>query len=329
MDASTKAEIIDFLENRVQNCKVLVIGDVMLDRYFYGNVTRISPEAPVPVNCIEKKKDTLGGAANVANNLAKLGCQVYLAGAIGDDHHGRLLTRELKKQGIHTEGIIYGREQTTTKVRVLGGHQQMMRLDFEEVDNISPQSVGELQEYISKQITGGINAIIISDYGKGICTGELCQYAIKAASKLNLPVLVDPKGTDWQKYSGASYVTPNVKEAGVVLGRKLTNETENLRQAAKEIKEKFNISTIMITRSEKGVSIFGKDEVTVPTVAQEVFDVSGAGDTVISAFTLSKSGNLSEENSLILANFAAGIEVGKVGTYAVRKKDILICLDNK
>ena len=234
----------------------------------------------------------------------------------------------MKKQGIHTEGIIYGREQTTTKVRVLGGHQQMMRLDFEEVDNISSQSVVELQEYISRQINGGINATIISDYGKGICTEALCQYVIKEAGEVNLPVLVDPKGTAWQKYSGASYVTPNVKEAGVVLGRKLVNETDSLRQAAKEVKEKFNISTIMITRSEKGVSIFGKDEVTVPTVAKEVFDVSGAGDTVISAFTLSIGGKLSKETSLVLANFAAGIEVGKVGTYAVSKEEILMALDN-
>ena len=327
MDASTKAEIIDFLENKVQNCKVLVIGDVMLDRYFYGNVTRISPEAPVPVNCIAKKKDTLGGAANVAHNLARLGCQVFLAGAIGDDHHGRLLTRALKKQGIYTDGIILGREQTTTKVRVLGGHQQMMRLDFEEVDSISTQAVSQWQKYIKTQLMCDINAIIISDYGKGICTDELCQYAIGEARKINVPVLVDPKGTEWQKYSGASYVTPNVKEAGVVLGRNLVNETAVLRQAAEEIKNKFTISSIMITRSEKGVSIFGKDEVTVPTVAKEVFDVSGAGDTVISAFTAAMSSGMNEKKSLEFANFAAGIEVGKVGTYAVSGEELLSSLE--
>ncbi len=327
MDTSTKAEIIDFLENKVQKCKVLVIGDVMLDRYFYGNVTRISPEAPVPVNCIAKKKDTLGGAANVAHNLARLGCQVYLAGVIGNDHHGRLLTRTLKKQGIHTDGIIYGREHTTTKVRVLGGHQQMMRLDFEEVDSISAQASNQLQEYIRAQLESKINAIIISDYGKGLCTEEVCQYAIREAKKINVPVLVDPKGTEWQKYSGSSYVTPNVKEAGVVLGRILTNETAVLRQAAEEIKNKFAISSIMITRSEKGVSIFGKDEVTVSTVAQEVFDVSGAGDTVISAFTAAMISDIDEEKSLEFANFAAGIEVGKVGTYAVSREDILTALE--
>ena len=326
MDASTKAEIIDFLENRVQNCKVLVIGDVMLDRYFYGNVTRISPEAPVPVNCIEKKKDTLGGAANVANNLAKLGCQVYLAGAIGDDHHGRLLTRELKKQGIHTEGIIYGREQTTTKVRVLGGHQQMMRLDFEETDSIAANAEQELKDFIDKILNQGIDAIIISDYGKGMCTEAICQYAIQKAKEQFVPVLVDPKGTQWSKYRGASYITPNVKEAGEVLGKKLANETDTLREAASVIKENYAVDSVMITRSEKGISIFGDEEITIPTVAQEVFDVSGAGDTVISGFAAGMGGTMKISAAIEMANYAAGIEVNKLGTYAVSRAEILMGL---
>ncbi len=322
MDASTKAEIIDFLENKVQDCKVLVIGDVMLDRYFYGNVTRISPEAPVPVNCIEKKKDTLGGAANVAHNLAKLGCQTYLAGAIGDDHHGRLLTRELKKQGIHTKGIILGREKTTTKVRVLGGHQQMMRLDFEETDSIAANAEQELKDFIDKILNQGIDAIIISDYGKGMCTEAICQYAIQKAKEQFVPVLVDPKGTQWSKYRGASYITPNVKEAGEVLGKKLANETDTLREAASVIKENYAVDSVMITRSEKGISIFADEEINIPTVAKEVFDVSGAGDTVISVFAAGIGVNIPISVSAEMANQAAGIEVGKVGTYAVSSDEI-------
>lgn len=322
MDASTKAEIIDFLENKVQDCKVLVIGDVMLDRYFYGNVTRISPEAPVPVNCIEKKKDTLGGAANVAHNLAKLGCQTYLAGAIGDDHHGRLLTRELKKQGIHTKGIILGREKTTTKVRVLGGHQQMMRLDFEETDSIAANAEQELKDFIDKILNQGIDAIIISDYGKGMCTEAICQYAIQKAKEQFVPVLVDPKGTQWSKYCGASYITPNVKEAGDVLGKKLANETDTLREAASVIKENYAVDSVMITRSEKGISIFADEEINIPTVAKEVFDVSGAGDTVISVFAAGIGVNIPISVSAEMANQAAGIEVGKVGTYAVSSDEI-------
>lgn len=326
LEIAVKEQIIDFLENKVQNCRILVIGDVMLDRYFYGNVTRISPEAPVPINCIEKKEATLGGAANVAHNLAKLGCQTYLAGAIGDDHHGRLLIKELKKQSIHTEGIIYGREKTTTKVRVLGGHQQMMRLDFEETDSIAKIAEQELKVFVDKSLEDGLNAIIISDYGKGMCTEEICQYAINLAKQKSVPVLVDPKGNQWTKYRGASYITPNVKEAGEVLGRKLVNKTDNLREAAGIIKEKYEVDSVMITRSEKGISIFGKEEITIPTVAQEVFDVSGAGDTVISGFAAGMGADLQMHVALEMANYAAGIEVNKLGTYAVSKEEILVGL---
>lgn len=327
MDASTKAEIIDFLENKVQDCKVLVIGDVMLDRYFYGNVTRISPEAPVPVNCIDRKKDMLGGAANVAHNLARLGCQAYLAGTIGDDHHGRLLIRELKKQRINTEGIILGREKTTTKVRVLGGHQQMMRLDFEETDSIEANVEQDLKTFIDRRLEDGVNAVIISDYGKGLCTEELCQHVIKKSKEKFMPILVDPKGNNWGKYRGASYITPNVKEAGEVLGKKLPNETDSLRDAAKEIHEKYAVDSVMITRSENGISLFGKEEITIPTNAQEVFDVSGAGDTVISGFAMTICMNITSRTAIEFANFSASLEVGKVGTYAVSREDILNKLD--
>lgn len=326
MEAAVKEQIIDFLENKVQNCRILVIGDVMLDRYFYGSVTRISPEAPVPVNCIEKKKDTLGGAANVAHNLARLGCQTYLAGAIGDDHHGRLLIRELKKQGINTEGVILGREKTTTKVRVLGDHQQMMRLDFEETDSITENAEHELKVFIDKSLDNGINAIIISDYGKGMCTEKLCQYIIQNAKDRFVPVFVDPKGNQWNKYCGASYITPNVKEAGEVFGIKLANETNRLRNIAELIKEKYSVDNVVITRSEQGISIFGQDEITIPTMAQEVFDVSGAGDTVIAGIAVTIGGDIDIHAAIELANFAAGIEVSKLGTYAVSREEILLKL---
>lgn len=323
MDEITRAEIIDFLRNRVQNCKVMVVGDIMLDRYFYGHVNRISPEAPVPINCIKKKKNVLGGAANVANNLSKLGCNVYLVGVIGNDHHGRLLTRELNNQQINITGVMTDGDLTTTKVRVLGGHQQMMRLDFEEIDKLTLCMFDKMKKYISRQISEGIDAIIISDYNKGICTYNLCQYIIAEANKIGVPVLVDPKGKDWQKYTGASYITPNIKETGEVIGRNLSNDIEKLRFAANELRANFNIKSVMITRSEKGISLFGGKEITVPTVAKDVFDVSGAGDTVISAFTVARCCNLKEEDALIFANFAAGIEVGKVGTYAVSKDEII------
>ena len=326
MEYSVKEQIIDLLENKVQKCRVMVLGDIMLDRYFYGNVTRISPEAPVPINTINLKKDTLGGAANVAYNLSKMGSQVFLLGAIGDDHHGRLLIRELKKQRINTDGVILGREKTTTKVRVLGGHQQMMRLDFEETDCIDEDVEYRIKSFVDAQLATGMNAIIISDYGKGMCTTSICQYVIEQANKEDVPIMVDPKGNIWEKYSGATYITPNVKELSEVVGRKLSNSTDVLRDGAMQIKNKHSLASVMVTRSEKGISLFGKDEITIPTVAQEVFDVSGAGDTVIAGFSIAYGSGLSEKTAMEFANFAAGIEVGKVGTYAVSKKDILNAL---
>lgn len=323
MDESIKNQIRYFLKNKVQSCRVLVVGDVMLDRYFYGKVTRISPEAPVPVNLIDKKEDTLGGAANVAHNLARLGCQTYLVGAIGRDHHGRVLQRKLRQKAIHAEGIIFGREKTTTKIRILGGHQQMIRLDFEETDMIAGEAEDEMKMFVSQQMTEGVEAVIISDYGKGICTPKTCQYIITQGREKQIPVFVDPKGNQWEKYKGASYITPNVKETGVVLNQILSNNNEVLRQAAQQIKEQYSIDNVMITRSEKGISFYGAEtEINIPTVAQEVFDVSGAGDTVISAFAAGLGAGLSEQVAAEMANFAAGIEVGKLGTYAVSKQDI-------
>ncbi len=326
MDKQLKENLIDFLEHKVQGVRVLVIGDVMLDRYFYGTATRISPEAPVPINRVDKKKDTLGGAANVAHNLAQLGCQTYLAGAIGDDHHGRLLRRKMSKRDIHTDGLVLGREKTTTKIRILGGHQQMIRVDFEETDAISEDATKELENFISTRVKDGLEAIILSDYGKGLCTEALCQYTIQLAKRSGIPIFVDPKGNKWQKYSGATYITPNVKEAGVVMNRALNNKDDkDIEDAAVSIRNAYQIDNVMITRSEQGLSLFSDKEIfAVPTVAQEVFDVSGAGDTVISVFSAGIGGGLSPYDAAKLANFAAGIEVGKLGTYAVSKNELLM-----
>lgn len=324
MDELVKQEIRKFLLDKVQNCRVMVIGGVMLDRYFYGEVSRISPEAPVPVNLVSHKKDTLGGAANVAHNLARLGCQTYLAGLMADDHHGHLLLQKMKKLGIHTEGLLVGRERTTTKVRILGGHQQMLRLDFEETEEAPLSVISELIAYVEKCLAMGLDAIILSDYGKGVCTEILCQQMIRLAREYHIPLLVDPKGKAWKKYRGADYVTPNVKETETVLGEALWNEENILRMAAKKIQRVYQIQNVMITRSEKGVSLFLKNsEIHNSTVAQEVFDVSGAGDTVIAAFAAGIGGGLETYIALKMANIAAGIEVGKLGTYAVDKMEIL------
>lgn len=324
MDAELRRSITTFLQNYVDKCRVMVVGDIMLDRYFYGNVTRISPEAPVPVNLIGDKKNVLGGAGNVAHNLARLGCKVYLAGLFADDHHGHLLMTKIQKKGIDVEGVLIGRKNTTTKVRVLGGHQQMIRLDFEETEPPAQSKIQEMLNYITKRLKSGLDAIILSDYGKGVCTENLCQQIIYEAHRNNIPVFVDPKGNDWAKYAGVDYITPNVKEVGVIIGKNLPNDDELLRRSAKVIAEKYNTKSIMITRSEKGISLFQADrEIHAPTVAQEVFDVSGAGDTVIAVFAAGIAGNLNVEDAIKLANIAAGVEVSKLGTYAVSKSEIL------
>lgn len=319
-----KSNIIEFLNNRVADCHILVVGDVMLDRYFYGSVERISPEAPVPVVLIHSQKDTLGGAANVVHNLSKLGCKVSVAGVIGNDYHGELLQKKMQSLNVDTEGLLVKRKSTTTKTRILGGHQQMMRIDFEENEPVDILAEEEIINYVRTQIDSGADAIIISDYGKGMCTETVCRSCIKYANKAGVTVLVDPKGNDWSKYSLADYITPNVKELGDVISKKLVNKDDVLFDVACYVKERYKIKNVINTRSEKGISLFLSNEhIHIPTSAQEVFDVSGAGDTVIAAMATGVAGGLSVYYSVVMANFAAGIGVGKVGTYAVSKDEIL------
>lgn len=319
------SEIIrKFLESDIKKCRVLVVGDVMLDQYFYGDVTRISPEAPVPVNRIARQEDTLGGAANVAHNLARLGCKTYLCGVVGRDYHCAILKGQLKELAIESAGIINGRDKTTTKVRILGGHQQMIRLDFEETNPIQKQIEEKILKYVEEKIKAELDCIIISDYKKGICTKNICQQIIKRAHEANITVFVDPKGNDWERYQNADYVTPNLKELSDIIGTKVKNENQMVKEAVQLVRAQFGISNIVVTRSEKGLSLFeGEKVVDIPTVAQDVFDVSGAGDTVIAVFAAILSGDISPELSAEIANLAAGIGVGKVGTYAVSAEEIL------
>lgn len=327
MDEQTKSNIRDFLSARVSKCRILVVGDLMLDRYFFGEVTRISPEAPVPVTLIKKKKTALGGAANVAHNLARLGCRVEMIGVIGDDHHGRLLKNQLEKLDINHDGVILGRENTTTKARILGGHQQMLRVDFEESNPINADVEERILAVVKEKVIAGLDAIVLSDYHKGVCTESLCDSVIDIAHNAGVIVFADPKGNDWNRYRGVDYITPNVRETRDVIGRAVANADEDLRVAASEIRLNYSIPNVIITRSEKGMSLFLKnDEIHLPTVAQEVFDVSGAGDTVISVLALGISSGLSAYDSAVMANLAAGIGVGKVGTYAVSREEIIEAL---
>ncbi|BAL84364.1 putative D-beta-D-heptose 7-phosphate kinase [Selenomonas ruminantium subsp. lactilytica TAM6421] len=319
-----KQIMYDFIAGNAAKCRLLVVGDVMLDKYYYGEVTRISPEAPVPVTRVTSQKETLGGAANVAHNLARLECQIGIAGFVGDDYHCQSLTDKFTARGIDYKGLITTDRPTTTKLRVIGGHQQMLRLDFEEAEDVEGAFADRLHNFVAARLQEGVDAVIISDYGKGACTEATCQMIIKAANAQKVPVLVDPKGTDWEKYRGADYITPNFKELSAVLPTKIKNQDEDIEKAARFVMDKFGIKQVLATRSEHGMSLVMKDGVIhIPTKAQEVFDVSGAGDTVIGVFALGLAGGLEPEVSAYMSNMAASVVVAKLGTYAVSKEELL------
>ncbi|ORU01021.1 ADP-heptose synthase / D-glycero-beta-D-manno-heptose 7-phosphate kinase [Anaerovibrio sp. JC8] len=319
---TNKDRLKEFVTSGMSRVHILVVGDVMLDKYYYGEVTRISPEAPVPITRVIDTKDTMGGAANVAHNLALLGCKTSIAGFVGDDYHCQTLVDKFISRGIDYKGIIYREEPTTTKLRVIGGHQQMLRLDFEDTEPVKPLYANRLLNFV-EQTLDDVDAIILSDYGKGACTDEVCESVIEMCNNANVPVLVDPKGRDWNKYTNADYITPNVKEINEILEKPIKNRDEAIQQAATYIMSKFKIKNVLATRSECGMSMVTPSEaVHIPTKSQEVFDVSGAGDTVIAVFALGIAGGLIPREAAYLANLAASVVVGKLGTYAVSKDEL-------
>ena len=316
--------LYDFVAERTHKCKIMVVGDVMLDKYYYGEVTRISPEAPVPITHVTGEKETLGGAANVAHNLALLGCQTSVAGYVGDDYHCDSLMAKLTAKGIDYKGLVSTNRPTTTKLRIIGGHQQMLRLDFEEDDPIEAHYAARLQNYVEQKLSESLDAVIISDYGKGACTEAACQMIIKACHDHGVPVVVDPKGTNWLKYAKADYITPNVKEVNEILIDRIKNEDLQVERAAHYIMRKYKLKNVIVTRSEKGMSLVREQDTEhIPTRAQDVFDVSGAGDTVIAVFAMALAGGLKAKDGAFLANLAASVVVAKLGTYAVSQEELL------
>jgi D-beta-D-heptose 7-phosphate kinase/D-beta-D-heptose 1-phosphate adenosyltransferase len=314
-----------FLDSTLPKLRLVVIGDIMVDRYIFGSVNRISPEAPVPVNKVDHISSVLGGAANVANNLAHLDCQVCLAGLIGDDDNANLLRSLLDEAHIDGSGLIVRPgHDTTTKMRVLGARQQMVRLDFEEVTDVTSVEEKQLCQWLNEQVAQGLDGVILSDYKKGVLTDSLAEKVISIVRQADIPVLVDPKGCDWTKYNGADFVTPNMKELSDCAGYSISNEGEAVVAAARKLHRKYDFAHLMITRSEKGITVIGKDGKVWnnPATAQEVFDVSGAGDTVAAAFLAAIAGKLSIRTSLQIANAAAGIVVTKVGTYPIHRYEL-------
>jgi rfaE bifunctional protein kinase chain/domain len=296
--------------------KVLVVGDVMLDRYWFGDVSRISPEAPVPVVLIKNEDERLGGAANVAWNCKDLGAQTRLLSVVGRDEPGTRLEKLLRKKGIQSSLHRDGKLDTTLKLRIIGRRQQLLRIDFERPPS-SEVLASKLKEF--KQALPECGVVILSDYGKG----GLAHIAemIRSARRAGKRVLVDPKGDDYARYKGASILTPNTAELREVVGR--WKDEKDLRVRAEALRAKLGLEALLLTRGEDGMTLFSKNRIkTIPAEAREVFDVTGAGDTVIAALAVMLAAGAGLEEAVRLANRAAGVVVGKLGTATVTPAEL-------
>ena len=296
--------------------RLLVVGDVMLDRYWFGEVTRISPEAPVPVVKVERSKERPGGAANVARNAAALGAQVSLLALVGDDEPGRSLKRLMREGGIDATLHIDSAVTTTVKLRVIGRQQQLLRIDFETMPSHDALRA-KLNDFEQRVLE--CDAVVLSDYGKGGLThvSEMIRMA-RAAGKI---VLVDPKGDDYSIYAGATVITPNRSEMREVVGR--WKDDVELARKAEALRSKLDLEALLVTRSEEGMTLFhAGGAVHEPAVAREVFDVSGAGDTVIATLAVMLAHGAEWAQAIHVANVAAGVVVGKLGTAVVTRAEL-------
>lgn len=300
--------------------RVLVVGDVMLDRYWFGDVSRISPEAPVPVVHVQRAEERPGGAANVARNVAALGGQATLLSVVGDDEAGRALAALLVKENVHTLFHTDAKLPTTVKLRVIGRQQQLLRIDFE-----TPPSHEVLEDKLDdfESLVDSIDIVILSDYGKGSLTHVAKM--IDAAKRHGKRILVDPKGDDYTPYRGATLLTPNRSEFREIAGR--WKDENDLAQRAEKWRRELALEALLVTRSEEGMSLFmAGQSIHEPTQAREVFDVSGAGDTVIGTLGLMLAAGVDMPSAVRIANRAAGIVVGKLGTATVTRAELIAAL---
>ncbi|MCX7743625.1 MAG: D-glycero-beta-D-manno-heptose-7-phosphate kinase [Flavobacteriales bacterium] len=307
---------LDFSSSRV-----LVLGDVMLDKYLLGHAPRISPEAPVPIVHIDKTFMNLGGAGNVAMNLASLGAKVTLIGLVGKDEDAenvKLLAEKYDIDGI----LLEVEEPTITKTRIIAGHQQVVRIDREKIISLDEDEIRSLLD-ITEGLIGLHDVLVISDYAKGTVHSKLIKKLIAYCNKKQIPVLVDPKSSDWKKYAGADYITPNLKELGEYLGIPILNTNDEVEKAAKKALKASGMPAILITRSDKGMTfVNGKTMKHIAAQAREVYDVSGAGDTVIAVLAATIAAGWNEIEAIKLANLAAGTVVSKAGTVPVKLDEL-------
>ncbi len=303
---------------------ILVVGDVMLDRYLWGRVGRISPEAPVPVVQLQRTTETLGGAGNVALNLVSLGCRITLSGVCGDDVAGQRLRALLSEKSIGEALVMDSQRPTITKTRVMAQKQQMMRLDEENTRAIGADVAQKIRTAVADTLPD-CQAMVLSDYGKGVLASQaFVRELIDAGRQRGIPVLVDPKGVDWERYRGATGITPNTAELEAVAGQRLEEDEEKLIAAARQVRERFGVAWLLVTRGAQGMCLIdaqGPPE-SIPARAREVFDVSGAGDTVIATVAASLAVGLPLAEAARTANLAAGIVVGKLGTQPILASEL-------
>ncbi len=316
------------ITKKFQSKRIVVLGDLMLDKYIFGEVRRISPEAPIPIVKVQKERFVPGGAANAANNISSLSANVYLFGVLGNDLAKDILIDVAKTHSINTEGVIIdGKKQTIQKIRVLGQNQQLLRVDYEDQEYLGSDEHSTILERLRGM--GQIDSIIVSDYAKGTITKKLMGELTTFAKENNILLIIDPKPKHKKYYKGVSLITPNKKEAEELTGMELKT-TEDIEKAGLQLIKELECS-VLITTGNKGMSLFEKNKnpVHIPTVAREVFDVSGAGDTVIATLSLALSSGASLHEAAVLANYAAGVKVGKVGTAPVSLSELEQSLQSK
>ncbi len=301
---------------KIRQVRVLVVGDVMLDRYWFGEVERISPEAPVPVVRVAKREDRLGGGANVARNILALGGQVTLLGIVGNDEAGQQIATLAQEAGIDTHLLPDPAMHTTLKMRVLGRQQQLLRIDFDYLPD--EQTLQNLEQQYS-QLLDQHDIVVLSDYAKGVL--KYCEPLIRLARERNLSVLVDPKGDEYHRYIGASLISPNRVEMQQAVGK--WKSEEELTESAQRLRQQLQLEALLITRSEQGMTLYtDAGRFHVDAAAHEVFDVSGAGDTVLATMAVTRAAGMDWHESVEWANKAGGIVVGKLGTSIVSAEEL-------
>jgi D-beta-D-heptose 7-phosphate kinase/D-beta-D-heptose 1-phosphate adenosyltransferase len=329
-DIALSASELESYIQRFGESRILVIGDIILDKYVWGHVSRISPEAPVPVVEVKQETKRLGGAANVLNNIAALGGHAVLCGVVGDDRAGREITERVRSMGLTTEGILtVGDRPTSVKSRVVAHNQQVVRFDREDRRTISEQEIREILDFI-EQVRDQVDAIIVADYGKGVISGGMMKGLRSLAWDADKIIGVDPKTGNFEYYKGVHVLTPNHHEAGAYCGIRIEDE-ESLLEAGRRMLEGLESRSVLITQGKDGMTLFerGGDVVHIPTVARKVFDVTGAGDTVISTLCMSLAAGMDLRAASVIANFAAGIVVGELGTSTVTADELKAAVNGR